>query len=186
MNIRKLFCIHVLLAVAFIPGCSLLPDGLDSGHGFIGEITDPSKYSGILDDAGDHPALAHFPASIPENSSLVRFHFHPRVFQGNSVLQLRIRLSEEELEALYAEFLEESKYVFPAEAGNDGFIADGEVRTTRFYTVDDAMDFPGPFEIFVLDAIDLGGDDAHWNHGVSYGVAISRASSEIVYWYEEW
>ncbi len=177
----------MLLASLLISSCSSSEDLHLTERGLPGEISDPSEYSRIMQEAGDVPAVAHFPSVIPENAELVRFHFHPAVFQGGTALQLRVRLPGSEVEAVRSEYIGKAKYVLSAHMENGGSSQDEEVRTTGFYTADgSSSEFPETFEIIVLDAEYLGSDDAPWNHGVSYGIAVSLADSEIVYWYEDW
>jgi hypothetical protein len=177
----------MLFAALLISACSSSEDLHLTERGLPGEISDPSEYSRIMQEAGDVPALAHFPTAIPKDAELVRFHFHPSVFQGGTALQLRVRLPGSEVEAIRLEFIDKAKYIYSAQMENDGISQDEEVRTTGFYTGDDSSsEFPDAFEILVLNAEYLGSDDAPWNHGVSYGIAVSIADSEIVYWYEDW
>ena len=64
---------------------------------------------------------------------------------------------------------------------------EGGVPTTYFYTSGtDETSFPDDYEILVLNAEPGGTPDFQWNHGYSYGVAISLKESEIVYWTEYW
>ena len=61
------------------------------------------------------------------------------------------------------------------------------VPTTFLYSKDlQAQTFPSTYEILVLNANNRGTSDFSWNHGDSYGVAINKMTSEIVYWVEEW
>jgi hypothetical protein len=61
------------------------------------------------------------------------------------------------------------------------------VPTTFFRTSDNHVStFPITYEILVLGAEPYKDSGFKWNHGTSYGVAIDKSASEIVYWLEDW
>ena len=41
---------------------------------------------------------------------------------------------------------------------------------------------PGDCQVFILDAATT----SAWNHGYTYGVALSQKSGEVIYWLEDW
>jgi len=165
------------LATFLLAGCGIVPANTASSMGMPGEVDDPAQYASILSQAGSSPALAHFPSSIPANASLVRFHYHPKIFQGGTALQLRLRLPVAELEDASSRFAEVS-------------VSPNGMPMPRFYTGDaneqNGAPFPSSYDILALGATDLGSEGNSWNHGVAYGVAVNHAASEIVYWYEDW
>jgi hypothetical protein len=187
LSLRQNIAGLVVIVLIVVIGC-VLPFSLPPAKPKrLGQITDASRYSEIMTSIGDYPPIEHFPRQIPTHASLTRFYFHPRVFQGSGVLQLRVRLPNEDINELRQHYVERAKLTLEAKAVNDGIISEGEVPTTSFFTGDtEHGSFPDTYEIFVIDAMPLWEGDLVWNHGVSYGVAISDVLSEIVYWYEEW
>lgn len=176
-----------VLFALWVSGCASTASPRLTNRGLPGEVTDPARYEEIIAEFDDHPALQHFPASVPANSSFVRLHFHPALFQGGSVLQLKVSLPPDEVQSLYSVFARQALYVIPSNTMNDPLFEDPEIPRHRDLTADtESTSLREGFELLVLGAEDLGSKDAPWNHGVTYGVAVDRASSQVVYWYEDW
>ena len=170
-----------------IVSCSSNDNSPALNRRFIGEVTDLSQYSDILSESGEHEQLNHFPSQVPPEAIFAKFHFHPRVFQGSTVLQLRLGLSSDAINDLWEKYSELAKYSCSADDVNDNVIFEGEVPTTSFLTSDsESYDFPSTYEILIIDAVPLGKANFEWNHGISYGVAIDVENLEILYWYEDW
>ncbi len=150
-------------------------------------ITDVSQYDEIRQQMGDSELTQHFPSSIPENASDVKFEYLPKFLQGGAHIQLRLQLPQNEIADLLKEYRSKAKFNF---VGGDRYEHSNEpsgVPTTYFHTsgIDDRS-FPDTYEIFVLNAQPGGTPDFQWNHGYSYGVVISLEKSEIIYWAEYW
>jgi hypothetical protein len=156
-------------------------------NGAIGQITDITRYTEIRKEMGDSELARHFPTSIPENAQNVKFEYTPGFLQGGETFQLRMKLPDDEIDNLYKEFRHESTHIFIGGETNDHANAPGGIPTTFFYTGDtEYQSFPDDYEIMVLNAKPEGTPKFQWNHGFSYGVAISQQKSEIVYWSEYW
>jgi hypothetical protein len=150
-------------------------------------ITDISRYNEILEQMGDSDLTRHFPMSIPESAEAVKFEYIPKILQGGEHFQLRMRLPHSEINNLQEEYSSQAKFKFIGGNTNDHENSPGGVPTTFFYTSGTGdQSFPDDYEIFVLNAEPLATFDPKWNHGFSYGVAISQEKSEIVYWSEYW
>jgi len=150
-------------------------------------ITDISQYNEILEQMGDSELTRHFPLSIPESAEVVKFEYIPKFLQGGEHFQLRMKLPQSGISDLQEEYRSKAKFTFIGGQTNDHQNMPGGVPTTFFYTNDTKNDsFPDDYEILVLNAEPKATSDPIWNHGFSYGVAISQEKSEIVYWSEYW
>ena len=151
------------------------------------QITDTSRYAEIRASFGESVLVQHFPDEIPADAENVELAYLPRFLQGGSYLQLRLKLPPRRIEDLYSHFSASAIHEYRGgDLSYHGKLPDG-VPTTRFYTSDtDDEVFPPTYEIFVLGAQPGGSSEFEWNHGYSYGVAIDRFASEIVYWSEYW
>lgn len=155
--------------------------------GPVGQITDLSRYTEVREQIGDSELARHFPTSIPDNAQNVKFEYVPGFLQGGEIFQLRMKLPQSEIDNLYNEFRPKAKNIFIGGETNDHANLPGGVPTTFFYTSDtEDQSFPVDYEILVLNAEPMGTPKFQWNHGFSYGVAISQEKSEIVYWSEYW
>jgi hypothetical protein len=152
-----------------------------------GAVTDVAQYSETLAQLGDYVPSRHFPQTIPPDATEVRFYFLPSFLQGGTIMQLRLKLPVDQIDELYSQFGNAAIHTFVGGDTNiHANLPDG-VPTTFFYTSDsDQPSFPVTYEIIVLGAEPYGKPDLIWNHGISYGVAIDKSSSVIVYWLEDW
>ena len=145
------------------------------------------EYAEIRKQIGDSVFIQHFPSSIPENATNVKFVYLPKYLQGGGHIQLRLKLPQPEIEELLTEYHSKAKYKFIGGDRNEHANEPGGVPTTYFYTsgTDDGS-FPDTYEILVLKVQPEGNPDFEWNHGYSYGVVIGVEKSEIIYWAEYW
>ena len=150
-------------------------------------ITDVSQYDEIRQQMSDSGLTQHFPSSIPENATDVKFEYLPKFLQGGGYIQLRVKLPLSEIEDLLTKYRSRAKYKFIGGDRSDHANEPGGVPTTNFHTGGaDDRSFPNTYETLVLNAQPGDTPDFEWNHGYSYGVVISTENSEIIYWAEYW
>ena len=162
-------------------------------------VTDVSRYADIIDPTAENPSplVAHFPRSIPSNAQNVQLYYQPGALQGGTVLELRMQLPEDEIQRIQAQVqpLATRQYV-PGSENNSPKTEtspDGSnvTYTYTFHTgasddgVASPQTFPEEYAIYVL-ADTRGAPEYDWNHPELYGVAINEATSEVVYWMEDW
>ncbi|MHC4498716.1 MAG: DUF4190 domain-containing protein [Planctomycetota bacterium] len=148
------------------------------------EITKVSKYSKIRHAPWHKPELvAHFPEKLPDDAKDVSLSAFPGFLQGGAWFQVKMSLPQDRIDQLFHEFDLKKIKSFQGGGWSDHANSEGGVPTTFFRTGEsDYGDFPDDFTIMVLGAKDEGA----WNHGSTYGVAISKLRNEIVYWADDW
>ncbi len=135
------------------------------------------------------PQLAdHFPELQPHAAADAVFTYFPGYMQGGAHLQLRIKASDDLVRKLDAELQKKAASTsigggsFEPEANaKDKYIPMPPLRTKR--KDEKESDFPSHFTLYLLHASHYPGG---WNHGKTKGVAVSRQSSEVIYWAENW
>jgi hypothetical protein len=158
---------------------------------FPGEVTEVSKYEQIRHKLSHDPTLiAHFPQAIPGAAEDVHLSYFPGCLQGGAWFQIRMTLPEDRISQLLQQFDVRQIKSFQGGGWRDHANAEGGMPTTSLRTSDSDSrvssgndvqgDFPQDFVVMVLDA------SGNCNHGESYGVAISKAKNQIVYWAEDW
>ena len=154
-------------------------------------VDDVARYEAVLGDLG-HPnerLVAHFPVHIPENATQVMFYYLPAFLQGGANLQLRCKLPSSEVDSVLQRYLATAQQV--QNSRGDVIEAKGDYHplpTPSFRNEDDSGFAPLPegFLVLVLDAKPYRTDPVDWNHGYSYGVAVSTERQEVIYWAEYW
>ena len=162
---------------------------------FPNKVTKVSKYEEIRHKLWHSPTLiAHFPDKIPADANDVRLSYFPGFLQGGAWFQVKMTLPEDRISQLFEEF--DLKKVKSVHGGGSYDHENSEVgmpttlfRTSKSDSSDSSRNFvgegfPEDFVIMVLGAKDSA--RGSWNHGCSYGVAISKFRREIVYWAEDW
>ena len=189
---------RALLFLVFLGGLSVVGKNFDLKPAFIkqafskdnklGQITDPSRYEEIRRSTWSHQELVkHFPTVIPSDAANTHFIYYPGSLQGGSFLQLKMKLPQTKINKLLAEYRNRSQRKYQGGNTNNHLNQKNGVPTTFFHTSgDETNSFPPSYEILVLGARDRANSRFKWNHGDSYGVAIDKYASEIVYWVEVW
>ena len=152
-------------------------------------VIDSSNYQDIRHNTwSNQTQIKHFPAIIPSVAKDVRVIYYPGSTEYGRIFQLRMKLPKEQINKALSKYKNVAKYKFQGGDTNDHANQENGVPTTFLYTSDlQAETFPTTYEILVLNANNRGtSDDFSWNHGDSYGVAVDKMASEIVYWAEEW
>jgi hypothetical protein len=173
--------------------------GLVGGGFFLSRASDKSQAHQVVNDVKNYhqvrkqiwlnqAIVKHFPTQIPADATNVHFVYSPGYMQAGNVLQLRLKQPKAKITALLAEYEKVALSKYRGGNSNEHIDKPNGVPTTFFHTSEDTTDnsFPFNYEILVLGVEDRGSKDFKWNHGNSYGVAISREDKEIVYWAEEW
>ena len=183
----------VTIVLLFFGSFSIIGGGffLRKAFSSIGEnqmIADTSQYGEIRNHLwSNQTQVKHFPTDIPPDALGVHIAYSPASSQGDSFFQIRLKQPPEKIKKLLSQYSEISRHKYRGGNTNDHANLPNGVPTTFFYTGDSKEDsFPPSYEILVLDAHDRGSRDFRWNHGDSYGVAIDKSASEIVYWTEAW
>ena len=151
-------------------------------------ITNTKRYREIRYQTWLHPEIIkHFPQSIPTDAQEAKMIYSPGLIKGSKVLQLRYKLPSNKIEKLLLDYQKVAKYKYVGGNTNDHANQPQGVPTTFFYTNEsEEQTFPLTYQILVLNARDRGTPNFKWQHGDSYGVAIDKFNSEIVYWAEQW
>jgi hypothetical protein len=152
-------------------------------------VKDSSKYSEIRYKRWSNQTLVkHFPESIPSDATNIRLTYIPASAQGGSAFQVKFKQPRKKIESAIAQYGTVAKRKYKGGDTNEHSNQRNGIPTTFFYTSDDVENgsFPPDYEVLVLGAEDKGQKEFKWNHGNSYGVAISRLDSTIVYWVEAW
>lgn len=146
-------------------------------------VTDISRYEDLLNSSSSVPpgVTDHFPEVIPANARNIRLDYFPKILQGGGHLQLRVQIPPKEVSQILDKYDELAIHRFMGGNRFDHMRQQPEGgHTTDFYTSDtEDHKFPDSFEILVL-----GG--RYGNHGRSYGLAVDRSSSDVVFWAEWW
>ena len=151
-------------------------------------ITDVSRYDDLI-RRWDPSLVDHFPKRIPVNAMKQSLSFFPGFLQGGAHLQLRIELpaadvarEEVRMSQLSTHVYQRGERTYPDPYDN----ATRDVPLPPFHTGDkkSSAGFPADYILYFLFA--QPGESAPWNHGQTTGVAVSRQTSELVYWAESW
>jgi hypothetical protein len=152
--------------------------------------TNLDDYPKLLEELQSTGLVAHFPPTIPANSSAARLSaVSGFMSQGGGHLQIRYQLPASEIERLYEDAQKRAKdfydggHVFTAvNAPDKTDVTRKRLAGTYFATTDNGdTSFPDDYRIFVFDA-KSSGDNVWWNRFTSYGVVISKQRNEIIYY----
>ena len=151
-------------------------------------IINSSNYQDIRHNTwSNQTQINHFPATIPREATDVRVIYYPGSSEYGRIFQLRMKLPKQQIQKSLLKYRDTAKHKYQGGDTNDHANQENGVPTTFLYSSDlQAGTFPSTYEILVLNANNRGTADFPWNHGDSYGVAIDKITSEIVYWAEEW
>jgi hypothetical protein len=155
-------------------------------------ITDPAQYGKVLAKFENSLTVKHFPSKIPSDAKNVRLYYLPGFLQGGTFLELRMQLSPERIKIIEAEFLKKAKRKYiPGSKSNSPTVENSPTGMKIEYNYKsytgglNGKDFPSNYKLLVLEDT-RGAPKYDWNHSDVYGVAIDLATTEIVYWLEDW
>lgn len=148
------------------------------------EVSNPYVYEWLSRPRlGSSRLIDHFPKKIPEGAQEIRFFYQQGFMQGGDSVQLHLTLPPEKIKDIWDEYAPQAKEKLPA--NTDAFPPIGD-RTSAPDIRE--LYFPERFTLLVLGArpYEPEGSDFAWNHGETFGLAISPGSSEVIYWAESW
>lgn len=177
-------CLSIVLSILF---CMLF--AANFFYIIISDMTtsvhNPNQYQKImrLYDR-NHESLAFFPKEIPQNVKNVRFYEIPQFLQGGSKILLMYQTSDAEIQRYEKQFSEKAKCIYQGEKQISG---DPNADVWKFCVCEDEIGVHGlsnDFKCYILDSKSTKPYD--WNHGYTYGVAISEEKSQILFYREVW
>ena len=138
--------------------------------------------------------VKHFPDSIPDEASEVKFFYQAGLMQGGTTIELRMKLPQKMFEAIIHENRTRAKLILD-HSGNDidtstekkvyfapplNFRTVSRDELTDEYSIDP---LPADYQIFLLH---IDKHKSYWNHGQTAAIAFSRLNQEIIYRAEVW
>jgi hypothetical protein len=186
---------QVLCALALL---ALVVSVLESRAMFSGS-TDPLGYesTGIRYMLAEWPEAGHFPEHIPADAEQVWFYFFRYPFGDgpDRHLQLRLQLPAERVGELWETYeaaaIEHRTASTKATCKPTTDSAEcasctplPKLRATG-RVLREFPEFPPTYDFFFLGE-DSGGGNSCWEHGRTWGVAIDRSASQVVYWLSFW
>ena len=141
-------------------------------------ILDVNQYETIL-KSYDPKLTRHFPPHVPGSAMQVQFYYLPAFLQGGSYLQLRCKLPSEEINALLDRYRPIAKQI----GSNNEIAASDGIPLTSFHG---EPQLPEDFQILILGGEPYKTNPADWNHGYTYGLAISTQRQEVIYYADYW
>ena len=180
------YVLYITLAVGSIFVVSVII-GIRSHSIYPETVTDVARYEEILNSFPILGLTDHFPKAIPANAKNERLNYFPGFMQGSGNFELRVTLPPKEIEQIVAKYDKMATHRFTGGDNVNHINQPNTVPIPSLYT-GDAQDhkFPDSFEILVLGAESMGSKELPWNKGESYGLAVDRSSSEVVYWAAWW
>jgi hypothetical protein len=155
-------------------------------------VIDSSRYAEIRSKFEDSLLVKHFPIDIPADAKNVDLYYLPGFMQGGTFLQLRMQLSPEKIKTIETDFLKSAKRKYIPGAKNNSPIEEDsptgmkvEYNYKSYTGESNGGNFPSNYKLLVLEDT-RGAPKYDWNHSDIYGVAIDPATSEVVYWLEDW
>ncbi len=185
----QIFTISLLFlgSVGIIAGGFFIREAFSKSSGSK-EITNTKRYREIRSQTWSNPqTIKHFPQNIPTEAKETSMIYSPGLIKGSSSFQVRYKLPLTKIKKLLVDYQKVAQHKYLGGNTNDHANQPQGVPTTFFYTNQlEEQTFPPTYQILVLNARDRGTPDFKWQHGDSYGVAIDKFNSEIVYWAEQW
>jgi hypothetical protein len=141
--------------------------------------TSIKQYEDVMENWAPTGVVDHFPRLPPASSEDVAFSSFPTFMQGGGWVQLRVSVPELEILAIeaYCRARTTKRRAFTEEPPDP----DCHVLAEAGYG------FPEDFEVFLFDGEPYKeGSSLDWNHGWTYGMALSKKRRQMVYWAESW
>jgi len=124
--------------------------------------------------------IKHFPKEIPCHAKNISFWENPQFLQGGSRILLMYETTPMEIEEYRDRYSQQAQIVLPK--GKKEFV------TNEYYviSIDDVLGkkLTDDFEIIILESKPY--QEANWNHGYTYGLAINDITNEILFFSEKW
>ena len=176
---RGLIALSALLGVPAICVAGMLNWGAAAFEGLTEPVTNVNQYEHIVDPK--NTLTAHFPERIPADAVDVHFYYLPAFMQGGSELLLRYRTSSSILDALLQKYSPVAIQVINGPVSKSQLKSVPHALTSSIELVGHST-LPDDFQVLILGA----SPPEDWNHGYSYGLAISQQRQEVIYWAETW
>jgi hypothetical protein len=177
---KSITWLKVIALLAGSLGAAWLLGLLIDSFGPPSEETNPDEYPQLLQEWKERGLAAHFPPVIPREARNVKFSSLPRFLQGAGWLQLRMVLPQMQVAKWFGKYSQSAMKSFQGGCKSD-HANQCDVLSTNFHTSDTKeKEFPADYLILVL------GNQGSWNHGASWGLAISKSRKEVVWWAEQW
>ena len=145
-------------------------------------VTDIDKFERVLrlKNHGENMRISHFPKEIPVNTQNIEFFYSPAFLQGGEHMFLKYEISSQYIEQLAEEYSSIAQWSGPSDN-----------LTIQNYGIDDRSFYfigydqlPEGFTVYVLDSEPYKTGD--WNHGYSYGLAVSTSQGIVIYFSLTW
>lgn len=194
MSKKKLGRRHIAVGIAVIlvlaPAVPFVLSWIKVATGWPTETTNVWQYSQIK-KRWRLELVAHFPESIPKGARNVRLSSRPGFLQGGSHLQVAYTLPAEQIKQHLVNFESQGKASYQGGSSLEHYNEDNRngLPIASYVTSESGThSFPHDFTVVVLGAKAYSYHEGmpNWNHGYSYGVAISLEKNEIVFWAEDW
>lgn len=153
------------------------------------DFTSISQYQRVLKVLNHkrNERVQHFPNEIPQVATNAELNYKPRFLQGGELLYLKYDADTEHINQLEIKYKEIAQWTGPT-----AFLEQGQylgINNTSF----DLIGFntlPEYFTIYVIDSKpykhSVPDKPENWNHGYTYGLAISKETNTVIYFYENW
>lgn len=144
-------------------------------------VTDTHDYQHLLTLYGypHRSDMAHFPSEIPAGANDVILEDIPGFVQGASHFSLMYKTDSNEINGIYA------RYGSGANSVLKNNVTSYDLGVTGILHEEIERDAViSDFDFFILDSQPSQPGD--WNHGYTYGIAVSRQRLEVIYWSEAW
>ncbi len=167
-------------------------------------INNPRCYSTFINQLYEQKSeiILHFPKTLKKEQKILGFSYLPGFLQGGAHIQLRLKVSEEDLNKLYEKYNKIKTKSFYGGTSSEHINRRDGMPTTSFYTNNNTettknltfaeeiekLTFPEDYEIMIFDEIIRKEESSggFWNHGKSHGVVISKKRNEIIYFAQSW
>jgi hypothetical protein len=126
--------------------------------------------------------MAHFPKAVPPGARNVKFYEQPEFLQGGSDFILTYDTDSKEINRIYDTYSSQALIVIKGDTTD--MLSDDDRIPQFTYDQTGYEGLPQDFDYIVLGAKPYHPGD--WNHGYTYGVAISRERREVIFWSEYW
>lgn len=165
-------------------------------------MNNPAEYERIMSAYRYIPKSSPdiFPAKIPPEAKNVSLHANPPLLQGGESVQLSFDAPSDVIQTYKNQCVGKAQYILKiAEAKKweyhylipSQLIVTDEINPKRsvfmqhfvlghISYLEERKQIPNDYTIYILDS------KLHWNHGMSYGAAISPEDDHIIFFFEQW
>jgi hypothetical protein len=144
-------------------------------------VTDAHDYKHLLSlyEYPDNVSIEHFPPGIPASAKDVVLYERPGFLQGAQSFYLKYRIDKNEIESIYNHYSSGVQLIAKNKLSEFSLGVTGLIYEEMGYDSTQT-----DFDFFIIDSQSF--EPGDWNHGYTYGIAVSREKLEVIYWSEEW